>query len=528
VGAIYRSRSGDRSYRPIIKAIALRLLSLLAIAPLAAADEPGALPLPTEPETVEYQVDGLEAPARIVVDRWGVPHIYAGTHYDAFFVQGFNAARDRLWQIDTWRRRGLGQLAEAFGPAYVEQDKAARLFLYRGDMYREWLAYGSDAKAIATAFTAGINAYVKLTETQPELLPPEFGLLDYRPARWAPEDVVRIRSHGLWRNVTAEVQRARIACEHGLPATRLWKVLEPAWEARIPDGLDPCSIPENVLDLYLLAKAPVRFDAARLATAAGTHPDRAALLAEVATNDLDRQLGSNNWVIAPTRTDTGRPILANDPHRAHDVPSLRYVAHLVAPGLNVIGAGEPSLPGISIGHNGTIAFGLTIFGIDQEDLYVYDKERNGYRHRGRIEPFEEVVEQIAVKGADAQTVRLRFTRHGPVVQETGDRAFAVRAAGSSPAWRPTSAAWNTCAHGTGASSSARSTAGARRRRTRCTPTSMATSATSRPACSRAGLTGTACCPCPATAASNGRASSTWMRCPWNTTPRAASSARPTT
>jgi penicillin G amidase len=403
---------------------------------LAAADEPGALPLPTEPETVEYQVDGLEAPARIVVDRWGVPHIYAGTHYDAFFVQGFNAARDRLWQIDTWRRRGLGQLAEAFGPAYVEQDKAARLFLYRGDMYREWLAYGSDAKVIATAFTAGINAYVKLTETQPELLPPEFGLLDYRPARWAPEDVVRIRSHGLWRNVTAEVQRARIACEHGLPATRLWKVLEPAWEARIPDGLDPCSIPENVLDLYLLAKAPVRFDAARLATAAGTHPDRAALLAEVATNDLDRQLGSNNWVVAPTRTDTGRPILANDPHRAHDVPSLRYVAHLVAPGLNVIGAGEPSLPGISIGHNGTIAFGLTIFGIDQEDLYVYDKERNGYRHRGRIEPFEEVVEQIAVKGADAQTVRLRFTRHGPVVQETGDRAFAVRAAWLEPGMAP--------------------------------------------------------------------------------------------
>ena len=90
-----------------------------------------------------------------------MPHIYAGTHYDAFFVQGFNAARDRLWQIDLWRRRGLGLLSEVFGEHYVEQDRAAGLFLYRGDMYSEWLAYGSDAKRIAESFTRGINAYVR-------------------------------------------------------------------------------------------------------------------------------------------------------------------------------------------------------------------------------------------------------------------------------------------------------------------------------------------------------------------------------
>ena len=88
-----------------------------------------------------YVVDGLEKPAEIIVDEWGVPHIYANTHYDAFFVQGFNAARDRLWQIDVWRRRGLGQLAAVLGEEYILQDWATRLFLYRGDMYREWLAY---------------------------------------------------------------------------------------------------------------------------------------------------------------------------------------------------------------------------------------------------------------------------------------------------------------------------------------------------------------------------------------------------
>ena len=100
-------------------------------------------------ETIEYDVKGLQADAEIRIDHWGVPHIYAQKHYDAFFVQGFNAARDRLWQIDLWRRRGLGELSEVLGPAFVEQDTAARLFLYRGSMFSEWLAYGSDAKRIA-------------------------------------------------------------------------------------------------------------------------------------------------------------------------------------------------------------------------------------------------------------------------------------------------------------------------------------------------------------------------------------------
>ena len=380
-----------------------------------------------------YTVPGLEAPAEIIVDAWGVPHIYAGTHYDAFFVQGFNAARDRLWQIDLWRRRGLGLLSEVLGEAYVAQDRAARLFLYRGDMYPEWLAYGSDAKRIAEAFTAGINAFVGLLDSHPALMPPEFELLGYRPSRWQASDVVRIRSNGLWRNVTSEVKRARIACRHGLDAASLWKVLEPTWNPRIPDGLDPCSIPEGVIDTYLLAKAPVSFDAAALAR--GT-ADEAARIAGVRADDLARELGSNNWAVAPSRTATGRPILADDPHRGHAVPSLRYLAHLVAPGLDVIGAGEPALPGISIGHNQRIAFGLTIFPIDQEDLYVYERAGQGYRYRGRVEPYTTVTETVPVRGGVARQVSLDFTRHGPVVYETENRVFAVRAAWLQPGMSP--------------------------------------------------------------------------------------------
>ena len=206
-----------------------------------------------------YSVSGLEQTAEIVVDEWGVPHIYANTHYDAFFVQGFNAARDRLWQIDVWRRRGLGQLSEVFGAEYLDQDRATRLFLYRGDMYREWLAYGSDAKRIAEAFTSGINAYIDLTNESPELLPPEFDLLKYKPARWSPSDVVRIRGHGLWGNIDREVQRALIVCAADLETATYWWQLEPEWETKVPEGLDPCAIPRDVLDTYFLAKAPVVF-----------------------------------------------------------------------------------------------------------------------------------------------------------------------------------------------------------------------------------------------------------------------------
>jgi penicillin G amidase len=385
----------------------LLLLCLLSAAATAADD------------AIDYPAAGLSEDAEILIDHWGVPHIYAATHYDAFFVQGWNAARDRLWQIDLWRRRGLGQLSEVFGADYLAQDRAARLFLYRGDMYREWLSYGSDAKEIAVAFTAGINAYIDLLADHPDLLPPEFELLDYRPARWAPADVVRIRGHGLWRNASSEIARARIACIASLESSEYWQPLEPEWETRIPDGFDPCDIPDGVLDDYQLAKAPVVFGGAGSA-------DEALALAREAS--ADRSLGSNNWVVAGRRTTTGRPILADDPHRTHAVPSLRYIAHLVAPDLDVIGAGEPALPGISIGHNERIAFGLTIFPIDQEDVYVYRRDGDSYDYQGRQEPVAEITETVFVRGAAAQSITMRFTRHGPIVFEDDKHFFAVRAA----------------------------------------------------------------------------------------------------
>jgi len=131
-----------------------RLAGLWVLA-LAAVLAPGASALAAKPPEETRKVAGLSAPAEIRIDRWGVPHIYARSARDAFFVQGYNAARDRLWQIDLWRKRGLGLLARDFGPDFAEQDRAARLFLYRGDMTAEWAAYGADAPCPGSSGSPG-------------------------------------------------------------------------------------------------------------------------------------------------------------------------------------------------------------------------------------------------------------------------------------------------------------------------------------------------------------------------------------
>ncbi|TCR64860.1 penicillin acylase family protein [Bosea sp. BK604] len=403
-----------------------RALGLALAAFCCAGTMPAQAELSGAVRRTEQNVKGLQAPAELILDQWGVAHIYAGSTRDALFLQGYNAARDRLWQIDLWRKRGLGLLAKDFGPSYVAQDRAARLFLYRDDMAREWAAYGPDAKSYTEAFVAGINALVDEVRAGQRPIPLEFRIAGTMPDHWKAEDVVRIRSHGLTRNVMSEVVRARVACAAGVETDRFRRVLEPATATKVPEGLDPCAIKPDILDDYNLATREVSFAKPGEKRAA---LDRDAIFA--AAGDSVSTIGSNNWTVAPSRTATGRPLLANDPHRAHGVPSLRYVVHLNAPGFSVIGAGEPALPGISIGHNGQIAFGLTIFAIDQEDLYVYETDAanpNRYRYRDGWEEMRTVSETIEVKGEAPRQVELRFTRHGPVLKaEPGERrAFAMR------------------------------------------------------------------------------------------------------
>jgi penicillin amidase len=388
-----------------------------------------------------FSLPGLAAAARIRVDTSGIPHIEAGSEADLYFMQGFNAARDRLFQIDLWRKRGLGLLAADFGPGFYEQDKAARAFLYRGDMAAEWAAYAEDADAICTRFAEGINAYIALAEVHPELLPPEFAALGNAPARWQGEDVVRIRSHGLTRNALWEVQRLHMLARADAKADLLRKYLYPEVEAVVPDGVTPADCPIEALAIFRLAQANVTFSPERMAATLEDAPRWRRV------NDLNEVLfdvevsGSNNWVIAPRRSPTGAPILASDPHRAHSLPSLRYIQHLKAPGLDIIGAGEPCVPGLSFGHNGHSAFAMTIFGADQEDVYILETDPADpfrYRFDGGWRQMMRVTEIIPVKGHADQRHEIAFSHHGPVIwrNPAGTRAVVVRSVWFEPGSAP--------------------------------------------------------------------------------------------
>ncbi len=369
----------------------------------------------------KFNVAGPSAPVAIRVDRWGIAHIKAEAQADAFFGQGWNAARDRLWQIDLWRKRGLGLLAADFGPAYAAKDEAARLFLYRGPMQPEWQSYGPNAKEWTEAFVAGINAYIDGVDAGEHESPPEFSLMGTRPARWQAEDIVRVRSHARVNNLDQELRRSAVLAKYGPDADSLRKARRPDRPLRVPEGFEPAELPPEILRTYLLATEPAAFGKDKVQTAA-------------APSEL---IGSNAWALTPERTTTGRAILASDPHRAHQLPSLRQIVHLQAPGLNVVGAGEPAIPGVSFGHNEDIAFGLTIWFVDQEDLYVYDlhpDDPDRYRYNGGWETMQTIRDWLPVKGEDDRPLELRFTRHGPVlhVDRAAGKAYAVRTIWTTP------------------------------------------------------------------------------------------------
>ena len=350
---------------------------------------------------------GLQREVEVLRDTWGIPHIYAQNARDLFMAQGFVAAQDRLWQMEIWRRTGEGKLAEIYGPSALRRDRLARLLLYRGNMEAEWKSYSPDAREIVEAFVAGVNANIA---SRRQNLPFEFKVMGIAPQPWTPETcITRMTAYAMTRNLSNEVARAQLVREIGLEETlKLWP-LDPDARLELPRGLDLSGIDPGILT------------------------DTAASLPSSSRDD-----GSNNWTVAGALTATGKPILANDPHRPINIPSLRYMAHLVAPGWNVIGAGEPSLPGIAVGHNERVAFGFTVVGIDQQDLYVEELNPANpleYRHKGQWLKMETRQETVMVKGREKpESLELRFTVHGPVIHEdrAKQRAYALRWVGSEP------------------------------------------------------------------------------------------------
>jgi penicillin amidase len=358
----------------------------------------------------------------VVRDKWGVNHIYAANERDLFFAQGFCAARDRLFQFEVWRRQSGGTLAEIMGPSELKRDIGARLFAYRGDMRKELAHYHPRGESIINSFVEGVNAWISECERDPSKLPFEFRLLGIRPGRWTPETVVS-RHQGIRSNVAQELSTARAIARIGEDSVRrlVWfHPLQP--DLRIDSAIRTDLLFQDILGPYLAVNRELSFAAKPAGREVG--PD-----------------GSNNWVVSGSRTASGFPLLANDPHRRISVPSLRYIVHLSAPGWDVIGGGEPVIPGVSIGHNPHGAWGLTIFETDAEDLYVYDlhpSDSTRYRYRDGWRSMNAVRETFRVKGGRDTMVTLFFTHHGPVthIDVKNRKAYAVRCAWLEPGGAP--------------------------------------------------------------------------------------------
>jgi penicillin G amidase len=363
------------------------------------------------------ETPGLDSAVEVRRDRWGVPHIYARTQHDLFFAQGFVAAQDRLFQMEMWRRMGDGKLAEVLGPSLVARDRFARLLRYRGDMEAEWRSYAADTRVIVTAFVAGVNAYIDRVRDRP---PVEFTLLGFAPEHWNPEvPLQRLAALSMTLNADTEVLRAQLVEAIGVDRANALVQTIPRRALDPAPGLSFRGVTTSSLGAFAAATGPVPYP---------------------------RVTGSNNWVVSGALTTTGKPLLANDPHRYLDSPALRYLTHLVGPGWNVIGAGEPGVPGVAAGHNERIGFGFTIVMMDQQDVYVETlgpcpgmPRRRCYLNGGAWKPLRLIIDTIPVKGAAGQIVRLEFTEHGPIVGEDTlegadgrSRAFALRFVGSEP------------------------------------------------------------------------------------------------
>jgi penicillin amidase len=348
-------------------------------------------PLPKRKGKV--RLEGLHENVEVITDRYGVPHIYAQNEDDLFFAQGYVHVQERLWQMELNRRIGCGRLAEIFGEAALEADRfTRRLGLHRAASAAV-AQLPEHSKRILEAYAAGINAYI---ERHTNNLPIEFTLLRFKPGPWRIEDSIQWSKMMAWNlggNWETEVIRARIVAKVGAErAAKLEAGYDPEHPLIIPPGVEYRGINPGILEQY-----------AQLRQLSG----------------FGLMGASNNWVVDGTMTTTGQPMLCNDPHLGQVAPSIWYECHLVAGDFDTVGASFPGTPGIIIGHNRFIAWGVTNAISDIEDLYIEKfnpQNPNQYEFQGKWEDAQVIREEIRVKGArDPVIEEVRVTRHGPVL-----------------------------------------------------------------------------------------------------------------
>ena len=338
----------------------------------------------------EIVVDGLNETVSVIRDENGVPHIQAKNDDDLYFAQGFVQAQDRLVQMDLSRRQASGRLSEVVGEAAVDRDKYFRTLGLRRAAEDSYQAYSEEAKRTLQAFADGVNAFIALAKEE-NRLPIEFTLLGYEPEEWHPIDSLTIGKYmafdlgGHW-----EGQAFRYWAIENLPEEKA-KDLFPSYPEDAPTILSEYKdVKLSIEKSFATAIIPPEFN------------------------------GSNNWVVSGEKTASGKPLLADDPHLSLATPSIWYEMHLESPSVNVGGVIFAGIPGIILGHNEHIAWGVTNTGPDVQDLYIEKRNSNNKRqflYNGQWEEAKIVEEPIKVKGKDTIPFEVTITRHGPIISE---------------------------------------------------------------------------------------------------------------
>lgn len=360
-------------------------------------------------------VPGLSAPVEVLRDAHGVPHIRAQSIADALFAQGYVTAQDRLWQMDVSRRKGEGELSEIFGDRTLGMDIESRTLGLPRVAQAALADLSPDDRRLLDSYIRGVNAFIT---GHRHCLPWEFLVLHYQPRPWREMDSVTIALNlatALSQTWQGDLMREHISAQVD---KQLAADLFPDHStldvpvAEVPIGAHPISPATGENRGEELFPDP-------LLSAALSPPWPAPLSG----------LGSNNWVISGAHTQSGKPLLANDPHLAHSVPSVWYMNQLEAPGLDVTGVSLPGLPMVILGHNQHIAWGMTNTGPDVQDLYSESfnfRDPNKYLHNGQWVDAEVREEDIKVRHQRDYRFTVKVTRHGPVVSHDGGRDLALQ------------------------------------------------------------------------------------------------------
>ena len=381
------------------------------------------------------QVTGLSAPVEVLRDARGVPHLRASWLQDLYFAQGYVTAQDRLWQMDLSRRLAEGELSEVFGERTERMDIENRTLGFRRISERAVAELSLEARAPLTAYANGVNAFIA---SHPGRLPIEFFLLHYKPRPWTEIDCLGVAlnmAKTLGTTWGVDLMREHIRAKLG-PELSADLFPDHAFldipVADLPPGSKP---PRIIMSRFFDVEEPVTSQDQLLPQSflnreggiGDIDPTLAALFAQ--DDENPSALGSNNWVVSGAHTASGKPLLANDPHLGHSVPSVWYMIHLKSPGLNASGVSLPGMPSVIIGHNERIAWGMTNTGPDVQDLYAETfspAAPDMYLHNGAWVDADVRDEVIKVRGKPDYRLTVKVTRHGPIVSHDGGRELALR------------------------------------------------------------------------------------------------------